>query len=95
MSLWRWELLGLICDAWLIRYADGSDGIPPHTDPVEGKRHWRINVVYQDCVSGGDLICPTALINWRRLKVFRSDREHAVSPVVGGERRVLSIGFAF
>lgn len=35
---------GKTWDLWLLKYPKGSK-IPWHTDPVEGKRHWRLNIV--------------------------------------------------
>lgn len=89
------ELPWIIVDLWLIRYSAGSSGIPPHVDEVPGKRHWRINLVYQQAEKGGELECEHALINWPRLAIFRSDRTHSVSPLEKGIRRVLSLGIAF
>lgn len=37
----RWPLP---FDSYLIRYPEGSE-IPPHTDPVQAGRHYRLNIV--------------------------------------------------
>ena len=80
-------------DSYLIRYPVGS-AIPPHTDPVQSGRHYRLNIVLKASPSGGEFICATPIYASRRIKLFRPDAcEHSVTPVVGGTRYVLSIGW--
>jgi hypothetical protein len=81
----------LMCDAWLLRSKEGVE-IPPHVDVVPGYRHYRINVILKAATGGGVFSADYALVNLARLKVFRSDRLHAVSPIASGSRLVLSIG---
>lgn len=98
LAYWKKRLWLFLCgwfqfDCWLLCYQQGC-GITRHSDTITGMRHWRFNIVYQDCKEGGDLICESAMINWRRLKVFRSDLPHEVTEVLQGERRVFSLGLA-
>ena len=80
-------------DCYLLRYKPGS-GIPGHVDPVEGKRHYRLNIVLRRAESGGEFRCSAPLYNGRRVHLFRPDEsEHSVTPVIKGVRYVLSIGW--
>ena len=80
-------------DCYLIRYPEGSE-IPPHTDPVEARRHFRLNIVLKQSPAGGDFICANPIWATRRVKFFRPDRsEHSVTRVVGGSRYILSLGW--
>ena len=80
-------------DSYLIRYPEGSS-IPPHTDPVRGGRHYRLNIILKASESGGEFICSHPIYASARIKLFRPDAcEHSVTPVVGGSRYVLSIGW--
>ncbi len=86
----RWPLP---FDSYLIRYPEGSE-IPPHTDPVQAGRHYRLNIVLKASPSGGEFVCATPLYASRRIKLFRPDAcEHSVTRVVGGSRYVLSLGW--
>lgn len=107
-SAWRWQkgrqgtgyekcllLTGLWpmpFDLYLLRYRAGQ-GIPPHTDPTPGKRHYRANLVLTQG-QGGKFVCADPLYTSERLHVFRSDLSvHAVEPVTNGTRYVLSLGW--
>ena len=80
-------------DCYLIRYPDGS-AIPPHTDPVKDRGHYRLNIVLKTSPRGGEFLCQDPLWETRRIKFFRPDRsEHAVTRVEGGSRYLLSIGW--
>jgi hypothetical protein len=80
-------------DSYLIRYPEGTE-IPPHTDPVQAGRHYRLNIVLKSPRSGGEFICATPLFATRRIKLFRPDAcEHSVTRVVGGSRYVFSLGW--
>ena len=80
-------------DLYLLRYRKGAS-IPPHTDPVDGKRHYRVNVVLREAKRGGYFTCGAPIFWSRRVKVFRSDvAEHSVTTVEEGERVVLSLGW--
>jgi hypothetical protein len=80
-------------DSYLIRYPEGSE-IPPHTDPVQAGRHYRLNIVLKSPRSGGEFICATPLFATKRIKLFRPDAcEHSVTRVVGGSRYVFSLGW--
>ena len=90
-----WELSWPFgCDAYLLRYEVGSY-LPPHKDPVHGKRHYRCNFLIRAPEKGGRFKCQNPIINWGWLIVFRSDiHTHSLSPVEIGQRLVLSIGWA-
>ena len=80
-------------DSYLIRYPKGSE-IPPHTDPVQAARHYRLNIVLKAPRAGGEFVCATPIFATKRIKLFRPDVcEHSVTRVVGGSRYVLSIGW--
>ncbi len=80
-------------DSYLIRYPEGAE-IPPHTDPVQAGRHYRLNIVLKSSPSGGEFVCATPIYASRRIKLFRPDAcEHSVTRVVGGSRYVLSLGW--
>jgi hypothetical protein len=102
---WKMALLpdrvsrALKADLWILRYPDGSS-IPEHSDPVPGRRHWRLNVVLWAPRAGGVFSCkapgPKASFAFgQRVFLFRSDLcPHQVSRVEGGSRWVLSAGVA-
>jgi len=80
-------------DSYLIRYPEGSS-IPPHTDPVQQGRHYRLNVILKSPKSGGEFVCAKPIYSSKRIKLFRPDAcEHSVTLVQGGSRYVLSIGW--
>ena len=80
-------------DLYLLRYRQGQ-GITPHTDPVPTGRHFRANLVLTRGKGGGQFTCQNPIFSSARLSIFRSDiSEHAVSPVQGGTRYVLSLGW--
>lgn len=79
-------------DLYLLRYPSGSY-IAPHTDPVPGRVHLRVNVLLKKPRSGGDFTGEVVYVDRPRVKVFRSDRTHSITPVEG-ERLVLSLGLA-
>ena len=82
-------------DSYLIRYPDGSS-IPPHTDPVQHGRHYRLNIILKSPQSGGEFVCANPIYASRRIKLFRPDAcEHSVTLVQGGSRYVLSIGWVW
>lgn len=80
-------------DFYLIRYPEGSE-IPPHTDPVALRRHYRLNIVVKRSPRGGEFECADPLFATRRIKLFRPDvSQHQVTRVEGGSRYVLSLGW--
>ncbi|WYW02045.1 hypothetical protein Pori4_00173 [Pseudomonas phage vB_PpuM-Pori-4] len=84
MLLFQWRS----GDCYLIRYMD-KQGIAWHVDPVEGKRHWRLNIVLKGSTSAFQ--CPEAKIKGR-FNLFRPDiNRHRV--LCHGPRLVLSIGW--
>jgi len=79
-------------DLHLLRFRTGTH-IPPHRDPTERGRHFRVNVVLRPADEGGAFVCDDTLVDLPRLKVFRSDlAEHAVTRIERGQRWVLSFG---
>ena len=80
-------------DSYLIRYPEGSS-VPPHTDPVQRGRHYRLNIILKAPKSGGEFVCSHPIYSSSRIKLFRPDAcEHSVTLVQGGSRYVLSIGW--
>lgn len=80
-------------DSYLLRFPEGTE-IPPHTDPVEAGRHYRLNLVLRMPGSGGQFVCQNPIYASRRIKFFRPDQsEHSVTKVLGGSRYVLSVGW--
>jgi hypothetical protein len=80
-------------DSYLLRYPEGVE-IPAHRDPVENRRHYRLNIVLKSPRSGGEFVCAEPIFESRRIKFFRPDQcEHSVTRVVGGNRYVFSLGW--
>ena len=81
-------------DAYILRYKTG-DSIPPHTDPVTGKKHFRLNYELKKAHKGGVLEVESPILKIGRLCIFRSDASmHSVSKIEKGLRLVLTIGLA-
>lgn len=93
LKLFSWEPY---FDAWLLKYPPGAH-IPRHRDEVDGRRHWRCNIILKRAVVGGghwvgDVFHHPAC--GKRITVFRPDvEEHGVLHVGRGTRYVLSLGF--
>jgi hypothetical protein len=80
-------------DLYLLRFPEGTE-IPPHQDPVTGKRHYRLNIILKRSRTGGEFICSNPIFETKRIKLFRSDVSvHSVTKVQGGSRYVLSLGW--
>ena len=80
-------------DCYILRYRPGSE-IAEHTDPVDDKKHYRLNVVIKKAEAGGHFSCSDCIYESARIKLFRPDRaRHSVSRVDIGTRYVLSIGW--
>jgi len=102
-DLWKWKMgrqnpyynkmllfrIPKFMDCWIIKYTKGV-GIGWHTDKVEGKRHYRLNIVLRN---GGEFWINHRPIN-KRIIFFRPDLEmHSVKVIGENEKRlVLSIG---
>jgi hypothetical protein len=85
-------------DCYLLRYKVG-DYIPWHTDPVAGRKHFRLNIELKKAISGGNLYLIKENDRIKKIKsrlvFFRSDlRKHAVTEIRKGERIVLTFGIA-
>jgi hypothetical protein len=80
-------------DSYILRYPDGTE-IPPHTDPVKERKHFRLNIVLKQSSTGGEFLCENPIFSTSRIKFFRPDLcEHQVTQVRGGSRYVLSVGW--
>lgn len=80
-------------DCYLLRFREGAE-IPEHTDPVDDRRHFRLNVVLKKASSGGEFRCREPIYASARIKFFRPDLvSHSVTPVLDGVRYVLSVGW--
>ncbi len=80
-------------DLYILRFPDGTE-IPPHRDPVTGKRHYRLNIILKRPRAGGEFICLDPIFETKRIKLFRPDVSmHSVTKVQGGSRYVLSLGW--
>lgn len=95
LKLPLFRLRRLRTDCYLIRYPAGT-GVRFHTDPVEGRRHYRLNVVLRRPRSGGAFrMLGRPLLAFWRVYLFRPDRyAHTVETVQKGERWVFSLGVA-
>jgi hypothetical protein len=82
-------------DAYLLKYGVG-DSIPVHTDPVPGKRHYRLNLTLRNAKEGGELWVEKKILGiGKRIILFRSDlAKHSVTEIGSGVRIVLTIGIA-
>lgn len=79
-------------DCYLIRYPVGAF-IAPHTDPVDGHRHFRLNLEVRRGTRGGVFV-RNGLPQHGRIHLFRPDVErHEVTRVEGRARYVLSVGW--
>lgn len=83
-----------ICiDSYLIHYPLGSK-IPPHKDPVNGYKHYRLNFIYKRAARGGNLYVDGLPVK-SRLSFLKPDRqEHRVTTIRKGMRKVFSLGLA-
>lgn len=80
-------------DCYLLRYAPGAE-IAEHTDPVDDKKHYRLNIVLKRATRGGEFKCQEVIFENSRIKLFRPDvSAHSVGLVNAGTRYVLSIGW--
>ena len=83
--------LGLFSDCYLIKYPPDAK-LPPHKDPVESGRHWRLNI---ELKGSGEFLCDGASFKLWRITLFRPDiNTHAMNNGPS-ERLVLSFGFRF
>ena len=79
-------------DLYLLHFPEGSY-IPAHTDPVPGRRHFRLNIVLRKANKGGFFYREQELKD-QRIHFFRPDEsEHFVTRVMEGDRYVLSLGW--
>lgn len=75
-------------DCHLIWHPEGTRTVPH----VDDESAYRINIILKSPKSGGVFKCVKPIINWRRVKIFKSSNLHSVTPVTSGERLVLSLG---
>lgn len=84
-------------DYYLLHYPEQSY-LPSHTDPVDGYKHYRLNIILKRPKDGGLFICPKPI--WElgvghRVVFFRSDEMvHGLTRIYEGSRWVLSFGWA-
>jgi aspartyl/asparaginyl beta-hydroxylase len=79
-------------DIHLVKMPQGSS-VPEHTDPFNGRKMYRFNVVLREPEEGGEFKCAESILDWRRIKFFRPDiNPHSVTQVTKGERLILSFG---
>lgn len=91
--LLAYNKIGIEFDAYILRFPIGSE-IPQHRDLVRHGRHFRLNIILKKSQAGGEFICEKHILNWPRVKLFRSDLyQHAVTKIEGSPRYVLSIGW--
>ena len=50
------------CDAYLLRFPTGAR-IPPHRDPVDGRRHYRLNLILRPAMRGGEWPAPRVMVD--------------------------------
>lgn len=75
-------------DCYLIDYPPNTH-ISTHTDPVEGKKHYRLNIL----LWGQDNFRGETIFSTKRIKLFRPDiSPHSVEEV-SRRRLILSIGW--
>lgn len=75
-------------DLWLLKYPAGTS-IPPHVDRVDGKQHFRLNVVLKgEQTFGGEVI-----LKFGPIVLFRPDTMRHWVRKVTKERLVLSLGW--
>lgn len=80
-------------DFYLLKFKTGSV-IPKHKDPVAKGKHFRLNIILQNAIQGGDFICDKIIYKTNQIKYFRPDlHEHSVTEIKKGTRYVLSIGW--
>lgn len=85
------KLFGMDC--YLLKFPEKSY-VPPHTDPIKGYKHFRLNIVLKKADVGGNLHFYKTRC-YSRFILFRPDAvEHSVSEITRGTRYVLSIGLA-
>lgn len=86
----------LFFDVLLLKFPTGSY-IDPHTDPIPGKRHFRLNIFLKKAQKGGEFVLncgAQALAGGSRWELFRPDiMPHYVTKIDQGTRYVLSIGW--
>ena len=71
--------------------------VKAHRDPVDGKKHFRLNIILWKPAEGGKFMVQRRMgtKRWWRFTLFRPDiAKHYVSTVTKGTRYVLSIGWA-
>lgn len=86
------SLLPVPWDIHLVKMPEGSV-VKEHTDPFNGRRMYRLNIVLSEPEEGGEFKCERTILNWRRVKFFRPDLyRHSVTQVTKGSRLILSFG---
>lgn len=88
-TIWFFSIGTFGTDCYILHYLPNTT-LPEHTDPVEGKRHYRLNV---NLFGGGKFICNNVIFKFGPIVLFRPDNE--LHSVVNGNyhRLILSIGW--
>lgn len=83
-------------DILLLKYPKGAR-IPWHLDPVEGKKHYRMNVELNSSFDGGNFETEhDVMFSMGPVNIFRPDKnKHRVTEVTDGTRYLFSVGVAF
>lgn len=83
-----WQSKKLSSDAWLVDYPPHTH-IPTHTDPVPGRKHFRVNIL----LWGQNNFQGKTIFSTKRIKFFRPDiSPHSVEEV-SRRRLIFSIGW--
>lgn len=90
MKLWSFKISKWGADGYILKYPPNTK-LPSHKDPVEGFKHWRVNV----SLSGNSVLTvngPVKRYLWGRIAIFRSDLYfHSVD--ISTKTFKLSLGF--
>ncbi len=84
----------LFFDCYLIKISTGIN-VPPHNDPVPGKKHYRFNCHFGR-FTGGEFIINDPLIKiFKYLYLIRPDIQvHSLTKVDSGALYIFSVGWA-
>lgn len=86
----RWPI-GVDC--YLLKFEDGVS-VPSHIDPVDNKKHYRLNVTLHNPVHGGEFICERCIFKFWRVCLFRPDINKHSLTTVRGKLIMFSLGVA-
>lgn len=87
----KYKKLPLICCRWFDSYLlkfDKGFKLPMHTDKVEDKKHYRLNIL----LYGEDVYIGEHIFRWWRIVLFRAEQPHGTEYLTRN-RMLLSIGW--